>query len=101
MGCHGNFIRFIRKIRNGHSFTLGFKPSPPENRGSPFSRSPPPKKKKNANPPPFSLMLSRVNPKTFHFFVLFVLDDAILLPKHKYENLILPEMRTPDRKQNI
>ena len=41
-------------------------------------------------------MLLRINPTTFPFFVL---DDAIILPKHKYENLKLPEMRKPENKK--
>ena len=51
----------------------------------PFSRSPP--KKKWCQPPLFRLMLSRVNPTTFPLFVLFLLDDVKILPKHKYKNL--------------
>ena len=64
--------------------------SPPENRGTPppFSRSPPKKLMPIPPPPPlFRLMLSRVNPTTLPLFVLFLLDDVIILPKHKYENL--------------
>ena len=43
-------------------------------------------------------MLSRVNPTTFPLFALFVLDDVIILPKHKYENFKLPETRKPENK---